>query len=94
MRYKCAFCDYETMDRAKIHQHHIQPRESGGNNKQYNLILLCPNHHNLVYCPEAKMGIHSLKSENSIQIIGWVQSSCGKLLRYIDEKGEEKFIKV
>jgi len=35
---------------------------------------------------------HRLIHNNKIKIIGWKYSTAGKLIHYIDEDGEEKFI--
>ena len=91
MQYKCYFCDYSTDKRSQIHKHHITPKEINGSNKRWNLIYLCPNHHSQVYEPLAKSGIHAIKGINSIQIIGWRFSTIGRLLEYIDSKGNVLF---
>lgn len=90
-QYKCALCDYQTNQRNRIHIHHIIPRESGGNNKKYNLVMLCPNHHNKIYSDYASHGIHTNQND-SIQITGWFMSSAGRVLGYIDQNGNEQFI--
>ena len=92
MRYKCYFCDYTTDIRSQIHKHHITPQEIGGrNNKDSNVLFLCPNHHSQVYEPSSIHGIHSKKGCKSIQIICWRFSSMGRLLEYIDETGKTLF---
>ena len=92
-RYKCEFCDYETNERSRIHIHHIIPRQAGGSNKQHNLVMLCPNHHNQIYSEHSKNGIHT-HQEDSIQITGWYFSTAGWVLGYIDENGEQQFTRI
>ena len=84
-------CEYETNERNRIHIHHIKPRQIGGENKKFNLVMLCPNHHNKIYSQESKRGVHTNKND-SIKIGGWFMSTNGKALCYIDENGNEKFI--
>lgn len=89
--YKCEspICvGYETENRHQIHCHHIIPREHGGNNKKSNLIFLCPNCHSCVFIEESTQGIHSIKTKNSIILNGWLQSSGGRVLEYIDSNGK------
>lgn len=90
MKYKCQFCDYETDNRARIHKHHIKPRQAGGSNKQGNLVYLCPNHHSKIYSAYSKQGIHT-HQQDSIQITRWYFSTGGWVLGYIDENGEQQF---
>lgn len=93
MIFKCQFpgCGYETDNKSQIHFHHINPRENKGNNKPYNLIQLCPNCHTKIFSPESKKGIHSIRNENSIILLGWKLSSSGKLLEYIDTNGRLQY---
>lgn len=89
MRFKCEFpnCGYETNIKSQIHKHHIVPKEIAGLNKKFNTIWLCPTHHTKIYCPESKRGIHTIKGPDSIILIGWKQSTNGKILEFIDENG-------
>lgn len=83
--FKCCFpnCSYETNERSLIHYHHIIPKELEGVDKKKNRIYLCPNHHNLIYVPEAKTGVHSRFTEDSIILKGgWLQSTNGHVLEY------------
>jgi hypothetical protein len=86
MQYKCMFpnCMYTVDSREKIDEHHIIPRSQGGSNKRNNKIYLCPSHHRHVYIPKAQFGIHSFKSQESIIILGFLSSTMGMGLRYID----------
>jgi hypothetical protein len=92
--FKCLFCDYETEKRSKIHRHHIVPKELGGSNKRFNRVDLCPNHHNKIYVPDSKQGIHSIKAEDSIILKGWYASSSGKrIMKFINtNNSKELFI--
>lgn len=89
MRYKCQFpgCTYETNQKSQIHNHHIVPKENNGTNKKYNLINLCPNHHSKIYIENSKHGIHSIKGDDSIILLGWKYSTSGNLLEYKDLNG-------
>ena len=41
-------CERPDCRERNVHEiHHIKPREEGGNNSLWNLIVLCPNHHRL-----------------------------------------------
>ena len=41
-------CERPDCPEPNVHDiHHIKPREEGGNNSVWNLIVLCPNHHRL-----------------------------------------------
>ena len=81
--FKCQFpnCSYTTTKRSQIANHHIIPVSKGGKNGQRNRIWLCPNHHTQIYIPGETDGIHSLRHDNSIIILGWVNSTGGILLR-------------
>lgn len=92
MEYRCKFpgCQYSTKTRTQIHRHHIVPREQGGINKSINRIELCPTHHTKIHIPTASKGMHAKKSDDSIILLGWRESTGGRMLHYI-ENGEEKF---
>lgn len=94
MRYLCNLCEYSTENKKEIDIHHIIPRELGGNNNIENKIHLCPNCHRKIYIPESKKGLHSKKTNNSIQLIQKRFSTIGYLLEYIDEFGNYKFKKL
>jgi len=83
-------CEYQS-ERTSIHLHHIIPRELGGSDKPCNLVYLCPNCHNKVFVPDSTSGIHSFKNNNSIQILGWLSSTSGRVLHYINHNGLESF---
>lgn len=92
MLYRCQIpnCGFSTEVRTQIHNHHITPREHGGTNKAHNRIYLCPVHHTKIYIPSATRGMHANKGVDSIILLGWRESSRGKVLHYI-ENDEEKF---
>lgn len=91
--YVCEFpgCNYKTKYKSQITYHHIVPVECGGSDKAFNRIWLCPNHHTRIYIPEATHGIHVTKGENSLMLVGWLQSTTGKVLEYIDESGNTQY---
>lgn len=93
--YKCEspICNgYITKYRSQIHYHHIIPIESGGHNKPSNRIYLCPNCHVQIFIQSSKHGIHSIKGSDSIILIGWVSSTKGRLLEYIDQYNNHQYI--
>ena len=65
--------------------------ELRGENKKCNRIFLCPNHHTKVFIPESKSGIHTVKGKDSIILKGWLQSTGGMILNYIDQDGKEQY---
>lgn len=89
--YYCELCNYITESRSKINYHHIVPSELGGIDDDKNRVYICPNCHNLVYVKESKHGIHSIKCKNSVVIKGWMLSSGGIVLNFINSKSEEIF---
>jgi hypothetical protein len=93
--YCCEFpeCKYITLNRFQIHYHHIISVKDNGTNKPKNRIWLCPVHHNQIYIPNSKRGIHSIKTENSIILLGWLQSTSGQVLEYIDINGNINYYK-
>jgi len=93
MKYICQFpfCDYETNNKQLINFHHIIPKELNGKNKKNNIICLCPNHHNYIYIPNSKHGIHSINSIEKIQIINILMSTNGIILHYKDYNNKEYF---
>ena len=71
IRYTCQLCGYTTDKRNKIHHHHIEPKELGGVTTDWNLVYLCPNCHANIFVRDSKSGIHSIESQNSIEINCW-----------------------
>jgi len=91
--YKCEFpcCNYSTLTRSQIHNHHIISKMDKGSNKIYNRIWLCPTHHTKIYIEDAIKGIHAIKGKDSIILIGWLSSTDGKILEYKDINNEIKY---
>ena len=75
-------CEYICEDKSQIHFHHIIPSSLGGNNRDSNLIGLCPNCHTRVYVPEMEYGMHSIKHSNSIILISKMLSTGGQVISY------------
>lgn len=92
MRYKCRLCGFQTNIKSQIHIHHIKPRQAGGTNSKWNLVMLCARCHPLIWSPYATKGIHSKKHKQSIEIITWRDSTSGKLLECIFPDGQLKYI--
>jgi hypothetical protein len=93
--YRCEFpnCGYKTKIRSQIDNHHIVPVELGGQDGGFNRILLCPNCHRKTYVPEARQGIHTVKGDDSIIILGWLNSTGGKVLEFVDSNNETQYYK-
>lgn len=90
--YKCQMpgCDYICDDKSQINFHHIVPRELGGSNKESNMLELCPNcHDGRVFIPEAKSGLHSIRHNNSVILIGKLLSTVGYVISYRDINDDE-----
>ncbi len=86
----CELCNYTTEIRSKINEHHINPKENNVSNDNYNLVYLCPNCHNKIYIPESTKGIHSIKSNDSIIINGWLKSTDGRILSIIHTNSDNE----
>jgi predicted restriction endonuclease len=82
--YKCEFpnCDYESDELGSFDSHHIIPKSKGGSDRAFNRIRLCPNCHRKIYIEDFTGGIHSIKKDNSIIILGKIVSSDGDVLYY------------
>lgn len=91
MKYKCTFCKYETNNKSQIHFHHIIPKELNGNNKKHNIIAVCGICHSKIFIRNSKYGIHSIKNNNSIEIV--TKRNNGLILEYI-ENNNTKFISI
>lgn len=85
--YKCSFpgCNYTTNSRSKIDYHHVIPREIDPNSKI--TIPLCKTHHALIYVPESKSGQHSIKTDESLVILGQFQSTMGNSIHFESATG-------
>lgn len=75
-------CEYVCEDKSQVHFHHIIPKSLGGNNKESNLIEVCPNCHNRIYIENEKHGIHSIIHSNSIILLGKLLSTGGQVISY------------
>ena len=80
-RYNCCYiCGENTYELLDVHRWRIEGKD-GGKYSNDNCLVICVRCHRL---------IHS----NKIKIIGIFNSTCGKLLNYIDENGEEQFNRI
>ena len=75
---KCIICHEEAYCTLDVHRN--LPGEFGGKYRELNVICVCANCHRKIH-------------NNIIKIIGWVDSTAGKLLHLIKEDGKEDFIK-
>ena len=87
MIHKCYFpnCEYTTKSRSKIDYHHVLPQELGNSKIT---VPLCKNHHSLIFHPLATSGQHTIKTDESLEIIGIFESTHGKVVQYKDMKGD------
>jgi hypothetical protein len=94
MKYYCQFpsCTFSTSIRSQIEYHHIIPKELGGSNHHSNRIWLCPNHHRMIYIPDAQKGHHTKYSNDSIILLGWKKSTVGKVLLYKKINDDEVYV--
>lgn len=93
MEYFCELCDYSTVDRDRIHYHHIVPKSLKGTNKHHNRIYLCGNCHNKIFVTGSK-GIHGIKGTNPIIINSKLMSTSGLIIEYIEnEETKYKILK-
>lgn len=92
-KYKCWWpgCDYCTNSRAKIDFHHITPKELNPHGNNRATIPLCKTHHALIFHPEAKAGQHSIKTAESLVILGVYDSTAGKAVHYESMDGNSMF---
>lgn len=84
-------CTYKTENRNKIDFHHIVPRELWPRLNQNVTLSFCPTHHRLIYHPETKSGMHSIKSEDSLEILGIFKTTHGYSVEYRNADGIEFF---
>jgi len=73
---KCHICGESKYELLDVHR--IVFGENGGTYNFNNVVVLCPRHHRMVHT-------------GLITIHGWVDSTVGKLLHFIDEDGKEQF---
>ena len=76
MSRRCRICGEGTYATLSIHR--IKPGKEGGAYKTSNSVVLCEN-------------CHRKEQNGLITIIGWVHSTAGNLLHYVDEDGKEQF---
>ena len=91
--YHCFFpeCEYSTSHRSKIDFHHIVPKEIDPSTRNKSTICLCKNHHALIWHPQAKKGQHSIKTDESLIILGMFDSTLGKTVNYERTDGSQFF---
>lgn len=53
------------------------------------VVPLCPNHHKMIWHPDAVSGQHSVKHPGSMSILGVDYSSSGMCVRFADMSGKE-----
>lgn len=66
----------------KIHKHHVTPREVDKSKRNKRTIPLCPTCHSLIFHPKSKFGNHSIKAEESIEIVSMLPSTAGQVMQY------------
>jgi len=79
--FKCSFpgCGYTTTSRSKIDFHHVTPKEL----KETKLVIpLCKTHHSLIFHPLVHYGQHSIRTEESLEIVNVFDSTHGKAIKY------------
>jgi len=74
---KCQICQYDK--RAALQVHRITPGEKGGEYTENNSVVCCSNCHNRIH-------------HGDLKIIGWFQSTAGRVLCIIDGEGQEIFL--
>ena len=91
MKYSCCFpgCAYSTDERRLIEFHHVNPRELHPAMNAGVVVPLCPNHHKMIWHPDAVSGQHSVKHPGSMVILGVDYSSGGMCVRFADMSGNE-----
>lgn len=72
----CKICGDSNYDVLDVHR--IKHGEDGGKYSYANCVCLC------VRC-------HRLHHKGIIRVVGWFNSTSGRLLNYFDENGEEHF---
>jgi len=84
-------CDYCTNSRSKIDFHHVTPKEVNPHRTNRTTIPLCKTHHALIFHPQASAGQHSIRTEESMIILGVHDSTNGKTVQYESTSGESMF---
>jgi len=89
--FKCSFpgCGYTTTSRSKIDFHHVTPKEL----KETKLVIpLCKTHHSLIFHPLVHYGQHSIRTEESLEIVNVFDSTHGKAIKYKRFDGSTFFL--
>ena len=73
----CHICGEDNY--AALEVHRIKHGEHGGKYSYDNTVSLCGN-------------CHAKHHAGVIKVIGWFESTAGRLLNYIDEQGDEQFL--
>ena len=73
---KCQLC--ENNNQCELDVHRILEGKNGGKYSYDNTVILCSSH-------------HRQQQSGQIKIIGWVNSTKGRLLHWIDENNKENF---
>jgi len=73
----CQICEEGPYEVLEVHR--IIPGSEGGKYTKLNSVSICSN-------------CHALVTAGKIEICGWLYSTKGWLLHYIDIEGEEKFV--
>ena len=91
--YICHFpgCTYYTENRNKIDFHHIIPKELWPRINQNVTISFCPTHHRLIFHPDCKSVMHSIQSNDSLEILGIYKNTHGYSILYKKADGTEFF---
>lgn len=75
---KCRICGEKNYALLDIHRAVIPGKEDGKYTVANSVVLCCLH--------------HRMEQAGQIKILGWVDSTVGNLLHYIDEDGNEQFI--
>lgn len=54
-------------------------------------MWLCPTHHRHIFVPDAKIGVHTMKSRGSIVVHGFVNSTVGPVLHFTDCDDDQEY---
>ena len=71
--------------------HHIVPLCMDGSDLPFNRMWVCPDHHRRIFVPGCQSGHHAYKHADSIVVIGYLNSTVGRILHFIDPFGVERF---
>lgn len=90
---KCGFpgCRKVAHSRSLMDLHHILPMCMEGTDAPWNRMWVCPDHHRKIFVPGCQYGHHALKHIDSIVVVGYLNSSVGRVLQYIDCDGKERY---